>query len=110
MPRVIFILLLFATAVSVAQSPFDGTWVNKAGEQLPQSPAVYSLNKETFRCSCAIETIETKPDGYDHKTPGTAYWDTINVQAVDSHTVVVITKKDGRTTFHRNRLSFSGRK
>ena len=96
MLRLLFALLLLA-GVSVGQSPFDGSWVNKVGERIPGGQLSYSLSDETFRCSCAIGGVETKPDGYDHKTPETAYWDTLNVQAVDAHTVVLIAKKVGRT-------------
>ena len=62
-------------------------------EKPPLGTASYSLTNETFRCSCAIGAIEIKPDGYDHKIPETAYWDTLNLQAVDAHTVVLIAKK-----------------
>ena len=98
MLRLTFVLF-FLGGVSAGQSPFDGEWVNKGVEQPPQGPASYSLNNEMFRYSCAIGDVETKPDGYDHKTPETAYWDTLNVQAVDTHTVVLIAKKGGRTMF-----------
>jgi ketosteroid isomerase-like protein len=98
MLRLILVLLLLG-GTSVGQSPFDGTWVNRGGEQLPPGPASYSLTNETFRCSCAIGDIEIKPDGYDHKTPETAYWDTLNAQPVDAHTVVLIAKKVGQTMF-----------
>jgi len=98
MPCAIVAVVLLAAA-SLAQSPFDGTWLNKAGEQLPQAPISYSLNDEAFRCSCAIGNIEIKPDGYDHKTPETAYWDALNVQAVGAHTVVIVAKKAGRPMF-----------
>jgi|SRR5215468_12474219 len=98
MLRLLFALLVFG-GVSAGQSPFDGSWVNKIGERLPEGPLSYSLSGETFRCSCAIGDIEIKPDGDDHKTGETAYWDTLNVQAVDAHTVVLIAKKIGRTMF-----------
>jgi hypothetical protein len=98
MPRLIFVLLLLA-GVSAGQSPFDGSWVNKVGERLPEGTVSYSINDETLRCSCAIGGVEIKPDGYDHKTPETAYWDTLNVQAVDAHTIALIAKKGGRTMF-----------
>jgi hypothetical protein len=98
MLRLILALLLLG-GVSAGQSPFDGSWVNKIGERLPEGPISYSLTEETFRCSCAIGGIEMKPDGYDHKTPETAYWDTLNVQAMDAHTVLLIAKKAGRTMF-----------
>jgi len=97
MLRVLFVLVILG-GVSGGQSPFDGSWV-KVGERLPDGPLSYSLSDEMFRCSCAIGGIETKPDGYDHQTPEKAYWDTLNVQPVDTHTVVLIAKKLGRTMF-----------
>ncbi|PYX24402.1 MAG: hypothetical protein DMG82_08650 [Acidobacteria bacterium] len=99
MKKIIFGLLLLAGATAVGQSPFDGTWVSKAGEQLPQNPFRYSLDNESFHCSCAIGNIDIKADGYDHKVSETAYWDTINVQAVDANAVAIIAKRAGRTMF-----------
>jgi hypothetical protein len=96
MLRLVLALLLLE-GVSAGQSPFDGSWVNKMGERLPDGPISYSLTEETFHCSCAIGGVDIKPDGYDHKTPETAYWDTLNVQAVDTRTVLLIAKKAGRT-------------
>jgi len=93
------LILLLLRGSSIGQSPFDGTWLIKDGEHLPQSPASYSLTGETLRCSCAIGDLEIKADGYDHKAAVTAYWDTINAQAVDAHTVAIIAKKAGRPTF-----------
>ena len=98
MLRLVLALLLLG-GVSAGQSPFDGSWVSKMGERLPGAPISYSLTEETFRCSCAIGGIDINPDGYDHKTLETAYWDTINVQAVDARTVLLIAKKAGRTMF-----------
>jgi len=34
---------------------------------------------------------------YDQKVAETAYWDTLNVQMVDAHTVEIIAKKAGKT-------------
>ena len=73
--------------------------MNKVGERPPEGPLSYSLSEETFRCSCAIGDIEIKPDGDDHKTAQTAYWDTLNVQVVDARSVMLIAKKVGRTMF-----------
>jgi hypothetical protein len=95
-PTVVVVLL---GAASFAQSPFDGTWLNKAGEQFRQTPASYALTDERFSCSCAIGDLEVRPDGSDHKTPETAYWETINVQVVDAYTVEIIAKKSGRPMF-----------
>ena len=62
--------------------------------------------------------MEVKADGDDHKVRETAYWDTLNVQIVDAHTVAIIAKKGGRTMLteerreddaHRGRCDFSRR-
>jgi hypothetical protein len=96
MKRLIFLLLLSPT-VALGQSPFDGTWLFTA--QLPPEPSVYLLAKGMFRCSSCLPNMEIAADGDDHKVAGSAYWDTVNVQIVDAHTVVFIAKKAGKTMF-----------
>ena len=90
-------LLLFSPAASLSQSLFDGTWLFTA--PLPQKPAVYSLAKGMFRCSGCLPNMEIKADGDDHKVAETDYWDTVNLQTVDDHTVIFIAKKAGKATF-----------
>jgi hypothetical protein len=89
------IVLLLLSSASFSQSPFDSTWVMTA--PLPQKPAVYLLAKGVFHCSGCMGDMEVKADGYDHKVAQTAYWDTLNVQMVDAHTVVIIAKQSGKT-------------
>jgi hypothetical protein len=91
------IVLLLVSPVSFSQSPFDGTWVTTP--PLPQEPAVYLLAKGVLRCSGCMAKIEVAADGYDHKVAELAYWDTLNAQMVDAHTVEIIAKKAGKTTF-----------
>ncbi len=92
------ILLLLTPAASFSQSPFDGNWViNKDTAQLAQKPAVYLLAKGMFRCSGCIVNMGIEADGYDHKVAEADYWDTVNVQMVDVHTVEIIAKKTGKT-------------
>lgn len=95
--KTLILLLLLSPVASFSQSPFDGTWLFTA--PLPQKPAVYLLSERVFRCSGCLANIEIKADGEDHKVAETDYWDTVNVQAVDAHTVVFIAKKAGKTTF-----------
>ena len=90
-----FIVLLFSSPALFSQSPFDGTWLTVP--PLPQEPAVYLLAKGVFRCSGCMGNMEVEADGYDHKVAETAYWDTLNVQIVDGHTVEIIAKKAGKT-------------
>ena len=96
MKRLILLLLLSPVA-SLGQSPFDGSWLFIP--QLPQKAAVYSLAEGVFRCSGCLANMEIKADGNDHKVAETDYWDTVNLQVVDGHTVVFIAKKDGKTMF-----------
>lgn len=93
----LIVLLLLAPAISFGQSPFDGTWLFTA--QLPTEPAVYLLAKGMFRCSGCLPNMEIEADGNDHKVTGAPYWDTVNLQTVDAHTVVFIAKKAGKTMF-----------
>jgi hypothetical protein len=93
----LIILLLLSPAISFCQSPFDGTWLFTP--PLPRKPAVYFLVKGMFRCSGCLAKMEIKADGKDYKVAETDYWDTVNLQVVDAHTVVFIAKKAGKTTF-----------
>lgn len=96
MKRLILLLLLSPVA-SLSQSPFDGSWLFTP--QLPQKPAVYLLANGRFRCSGCLASMEIKADGDDHKAAETDYWDRVNLQVVDGHTVVFIAKKGGKTMF-----------
>lgn len=91
-----FLLLLLAAA-AFAQSPFDGTWV--LDPPLPEKPIEYSLAHGAFHCSGCIITVEVPADGVDHKAPPADYWDTVNVQPLDSHAVEITAKEAGKTTY-----------
>lgn len=93
----LILLLLLSPAVSYGQGPFDGVWLFTP--PLPKEPAIYSLAKGMFRCSGCLANMEIKADGDDHKVAETDYWDTVNVQPVDAHTVLFIAKKVGKTMF-----------
>jgi hypothetical protein len=94
--KALLILLLAAPAALLAQSPFDGTWVLEP--PVPQKPIEYSLAQGVFHSS-EWANVEVKADGIDHKLPDTDYWDTLNVQQLDSHAVEIIAKKAGKTMF-----------
>jgi hypothetical protein len=93
----LIILMFLQPAVAFSQSPFDGTWLFTA--PLPQKPAVYMLAKGMYRCSGCLASMEINADGEDHKVAETDYWDTVNVQVVDAHSLVFIAKKAGKTMF-----------
>lgn len=90
-----FLILLMLPLSAGAQSPFDGTWV--LDPPLPERPIEYLLAGGTFHCSGCIVNVDIKADGLDHKVAEADYWDTINVQALDSHALEIIAKKAGKT-------------
>jgi hypothetical protein len=92
--KTLMVLLLLSPA-SFGQSPFDGTWVTIP--PLAQEPAVYLLAKGLLRCSGCMANMEVEADGNDHKVAETAYWDTLNAQMVNAHTVEIIAKRAGKT-------------
>jgi hypothetical protein len=96
MKWLIFLLVLLSST-AFSQSPFDGAWLFTP--QLAAEPAVYLLAKGIFRCSGCWPNMEIAADGDDHKVAGAPYWDTVNVQIVDAHTVVFIARKAGKTMF-----------
>jgi hypothetical protein len=91
------LLLFLFSSIAFCQSPFDGTWLFTA--QPPAEPAVYNLAKGIFRCAGCLPNMEIAADGDDHKVAESPYWDTVNLQTVDTRTVLFIAKKAGKTMF-----------
>jgi hypothetical protein len=64
--KIVLALMLLSPVASLAQSPFDGTWIiDTSTNQLPQKLALYSLAKGRFRGTDWAESI--KADGNDQK-------------------------------------------
>jgi len=94
--KILLALVLLSPVASLAQSPFDGTWIiDSNASQPPDKPAVFLLAKGMLRWA----DTEIKADGTDQKVPETGYWDTINIRIVNDHTVEIISKKAGKTMF-----------
>jgi hypothetical protein len=92
--KMLLAILFLTPAVSVAQSPFDGTWaIDTSTMQLPQKLTWFLISNGTFR----REGTDLKADGKDHKVPETGYWDTTSVRILDDRTVEIISKKAGKT-------------
>jgi hypothetical protein len=95
MRRLVLLLTLWA-GTSLAQSPFDGTWIIESGPMTaPAKPEIYLLANGVFRKT----GTQIKADGNDQTVPENGYWDTISVRIVDEHTVEIISKKAGKTMF-----------
>jgi hypothetical protein len=94
--KTLLALLLLSPTASLAQSPFDGTWIIDSNKtQLPEKPAEYLLANGKFQW---VGT-EIKADGTDQNVPETGYWDTKSVRVLDDHTVEIISKKAGKIIF-----------
>jgi hypothetical protein len=90
-------VLLWAPASLFAQSPFDGTWrTNMDQSKLSPKPYVFSVNGGMYDCSSCSPKINVKADGQDQTVTGQSY-DTVSVHKVDSKSIAVTTKKNGKT-------------
>lgn len=99
MKRLLACLFLFS-ALSFAQTPFDGTWIaNLDTAQLSKKPNLFLLNNGMYSCSTCTPAIEVKADGQDHKVGGSDYINSVAIHVVDSRTIQETDKKDGRIVF-----------
>ena len=97
MKKLLFALVFLAPAMLLAQNAFDGTWrVSTQSAQFGGKPMTFSLQNGVYRCDSCVPKIDVNADGKDHKRTGSPYSDTVNVRAVDDHTIEVITKKGGK--------------
>ena len=92
------LISLLAPGLATAQSALDGTWKFDLGKsQLAKKPDVYLLQNGIYECKTCAPPIKVKADGEDQKITGEPYYDTVNVKAVDDHTIMQTDKKDGKT-------------
>jgi hypothetical protein len=91
-------LMLFAPAIALSQSVFDGTWKADLGKsQLSQKPDVFSVHAGMYHCKTCVPPIDVKADGQDQKVAGHPYYDSVSVRVVDDRTIEETDKKDGKT-------------
>lgn len=89
--------------VAFAQSPIDGTWkTNLAQTKFSPKPIVFYISQGWYHCVSCNPTFDAKADGTDQAITGQTF-DTINVKEVDPNTIVVTTKKDGKTISEQTR-------
>lgn len=79
-----------------AQSPFAGTWkTNLDQSQFASTPFIFSVSNGTYDCASCVPRIQVKADGSDQPLSGLLHY-TIAVSEIDSHTVKIVTKRDGK--------------
>jgi hypothetical protein len=97
----LFCMPLLPAAVSLAQSPFDGTWKNEPSKQkLDPKPIVEYIAQGWYHCDSCVPPQTVKADGTDQAVSDQAV-DTENIKVVDDKTVSVVGKKDGKVVFEQ---------
>jgi hypothetical protein len=100
MKKLLFIVVLLASATLFAQTPFDGTWVTKLDTaKFPTKPDKYSLTNNMYECLTCVPKVSVKADGNDQKVTGHPYYDTIAVKVVNASSVEFIQKKEGKVLY-----------
>lgn len=95
--------VLCAPAISIAQSPFDGTWrLNLSATQFSPKPVVFYLSQGWYHCVSCTPAIDSKADGTDQAVTGQAY-DTLSVKEVDASSIAYTAKKGGTVEFQQTR-------
>ena len=97
MKKLLFALVLLASATVLGQTPFDGSWMVKLDTaKLPTKPDTYLLNKTMYECLTCVPKVTVKANGSDQKVTGHPYYDTIAVHVINASSVEIIEKKDGK--------------
>jgi hypothetical protein len=99
----VFMTALVPSTFLMAESPFDGTWkTNIAQAKISPKPNVFYISQGWYHCVSCNPAIDVQANGQDQPLTGQAY-DTISVKEVDSKTIAVTTKKDGKVLTEQTR-------
>jgi len=91
-------IVLLATPLASAQSPFDGTWRTNPDEAPPSgTPVRYLLQDGVYLCKACNAEGQVKADGKDYPILPTPAYDTINITEAGPSSVEIRDKKDGQT-------------
>jgi hypothetical protein len=100
MKKVLLAVVLLASAMLFAQSPFDGTWMTKLDTaKFPSKPDKYLLKNNMYECLTCVPKVAVKADGTDQKVTGHPYYDTVAVHVVDANSIEITQKKDGKVMY-----------
>ncbi|HEX8817855.1 MAG TPA: hypothetical protein VF753_20370 [Terriglobales bacterium] len=92
--KTLFAFLILASAMLMAQTPFDGVWIAKTEKaELPQKPQIFLLQNGVYECSTCVPKIKVDADGKDHPVAGSPYFSTINIRVIDDHSIEVTEKQ-----------------
>jgi hypothetical protein len=90
--------LLLPSGLTLASSPFDGTWKGDLSTaKVVGKPDSFLLQDGTYSCKTCSPAVKVAADGKDHSVSGTPYYDTLNVAVLDERTILKTAKKAGHT-------------
>ncbi|HUN86182.1 MAG TPA: hypothetical protein VMU48_17515 [Terracidiphilus sp.] len=99
----ISLVVLWAPAVCVAQSAFDGTWrVNMNESKFSPKPVDFYIGDGWYHCTSCTPEVVVKADGGDHAVTGQPY-DTLSVKEVDAKTIELVAKKGDKVISDQTR-------
>jgi hypothetical protein len=105
MKKLVASVMLFLPAALFAQSPFDGTWkVNLDASKPSPEPLVLSVSNGIYDCTSCVPAVHVKADGSDQPVTGLSHV-TAAVNEIDSHTITIVVKKDGKTVSEQTRTA-----
>lgn len=105
MKKLLPAVMLFLPAALFAQSPFDGTWkVDLDASKPSPEPIVFSVNNGMYDCNSCVPAVHVKADGTDQPVAGLSHV-TAAVNEIDSHTIKIVVKKDGKTVSEQMRTA-----
>lgn len=92
------ICALLLPAVTLADSPFDGTWKGDLSTAtVSAKPEVFLLQDGTYSCKTCTPAVKLTADGNGHPVAGTPYYDTLAVAVLDERTILKTATKGGKT-------------
>lgn len=103
MKKLFLAVVMLAPVLLFAQSPLDGTWkTNLDKSKMSPKPITFSMNGGMYDCSSCVPKVNVKADGQDQSVTGQSY-DTLAVKEIDPHTIQIVAKKNGKTSFEQTR-------
>ena len=105
MSKLIVLLVLFVPSLLFAQSPFDGTWKAQLDRSIPSSETItFFVSNGIYDCTSCIPEIRVQADSNDQPISAASH-ETIAVSVIDSRSVSIVFKRDGKTIVETTRTA-----
>jgi len=100
LPRMALLSLSLATSISVAASPFAGTWtLQPEATTFEQRPLDLMIERGSFRRSDCAKVVEVAADGAQHPVKDQPLFDSMSVRIRDSRQIDVVQDLGGKQTW-----------